>query len=225
MTKHETKTESKPAKEAQTAGERAPRRRRRNAKFALPQTPALPVKALWEMASPEQRLKAHETSVVLMEYWLGRLTRPQMAERLKVPPLRIWQLSQQAISGMVAGLLIQPKTRPPRGAKNMGLEQPQDPENDPQSLRKRIAELERTVYVQERLISVLREMPGCRDAKIPIETPEEAASSEGMRANAAKPTTTQKAASPLPAGARHEVPQAGSGAGPQDSAKRARPGA
>jgi hypothetical protein len=40
------------------------------------------VKALWEMATPEQRLKAHEASVAIMEYWLGRITKQELAARL-----------------------------------------------------------------------------------------------------------------------------------------------
>src|SRR5690606_21934758 len=162
-----TQIEKVETKVTQEPSEKTPRRRRRNQKFKLPKKPALPVKALWEMATPEQREKAHEASVALMEYWLGVITKQELSSRLKTSPLRIWQLSQQAISGMVAGLLIQPKTRAPRGAKNMGLNQPKDPENDPKILKQRIVELEKKVWAQERLISILREMPGCKDAKIP----------------------------------------------------------
>ena len=105
----------------------------------------------------------------------------------------------------------------------MGLQTPKDPENDPQALRKRIEELEKTVSMQERLISVLREMPGCRDAKIPMETPEERVTQEGIKLNAAKPST-QKTKGPIPTGARHEALSGGNETGTEDSAKRSRPG-
>lgn len=215
--KTETKTEAKLPKDAEA---KAPRRRKRNQKFSLPPQPALPVKALWEMATPEQRLKAHEASVAIMEYWLGRITKQELAARLKTSPLRIWQLSQQAISGMVAGLLIQPKTRAPRGAKNMGLQQPKDPENDPKILRERIAKLEKQVWAQERLISILREMPGCKDAKIPMETPEVHPSQEGTKPDAK--SQTKKTTSPIPAGVRHEGQPDRAGTQTEDLAKRTR---
>lgn len=170
MPKEETTNSDQPKRTRRSTG-----RRIRNQKLALPRRPALPVKALWELATTEQQEKAHHAAVAMMEYWTGRITRLELAQRLKVPPLRVWQLSQQAISGMVAGLLIQPKTRVPKGAKNMGF---QDevirPEEDPKVLKARIAELEKLVATQNRLISVLREMPGCRDATIPMEeTPSE----------------------------------------------------
>ena len=206
-----------------SAEEKSPRRRKRNQRFAMPLKPALPVNALWEMATPEQRVKAHETSVVIMEYWLGRITKKEVGEKLKMPPLRIWQLSQQAISGMVAGLLIQPKTRAPRGSKNKWIDVThKSPENDPQELRKMIVKLERTVAMQDRLISVLREMPGCKDAKIPMEDPQEGMTPEGMPQDAAATRAAKKATGQVPAGARHEAQSNSNGTGSPDHAKRVR---
>src|SRR6185437_5953 len=185
--------------------------------FAMPQAPAMPVKALWEMASPEQRERAHQASVVLMEYWLGRITKEDLAVALKVPPLRVWQLSQQAISGMIAGLLIQPKARAPKGAKNMGLmNEMKDPESDPKVLRKKIEALEKTVAMQDRLIAILREMPGCKQVTFveaerqELEQTKASLKTEhpgGMSAarpkkRGRKPKKT--AENPIPAGARHE---------------------
>ena len=46
-----------------------------------------------------------------------------------------------------------------------------DPSEDPKILRKRIAELERTIAMQDRLIAVLREMPGCREVQMPEPQP------------------------------------------------------
>jgi len=44
-----------------------------------------------------------------------------------------------------------------------------NPNEDPKALLKKIKELEETVRRQDLLIAVLRSMPGCRDAKIPME--------------------------------------------------------
>lgn len=221
MTKAQKEANSDQTK---SEGAKPARKRGRNRKFALPQQPALPVKALWDMATPEQRKSAHEASAAIMEYWMGKITKQEVAARLKTPPLRVWQLSQQAISGMVAGLLIQPKTRAPRGAKDQGLVEPDTaPENNPRLLRKRIEELERTVNMQDRLISVLREMPGCRDAKIPMETETEVTPQGGVSTDAISAKTAKKAAGPAPTGARHEVQSGGNGARPEDIAKRVRP--
>ena len=88
-------------------------RRRRKASFKMPKKVAMPVRGLWESASEEERAVAHRTGVAILEMWLGQASRQEVAERLNVPPLRIWQLSQQALSGMVAGLLKQPKKKPP----------------------------------------------------------------------------------------------------------------
>src|SRR2546430_14413810 len=118
MAKLQSKSESSPEEQSEKEGTiKLPRKRRRNLKFPLPKIPALPVKALWEMSSPEQRKQAHEASATIMEYWLGKITKQEMAERLRMPPLRTWQLCQQAISGMVAGGLNQPQTR---GARETG---------------------------------------------------------------------------------------------------------
>ena len=222
-----TKTETKETKteSVEKGAAKPPRKRRRNQKFALPTKAALPVNALWEMASPEQRKAAHEAAVVIMEYWLGRITKQEVSERLKVPPLRVWQLSQQALSGMAAGLLIQPKTRAPRGAKDQGLYPDEtNPEHDPRILRKRIEALEKTVSMQERLISILREMPGCRDAKIPMETEVQPPHQGETTADASPAKTAKKATGLVPTGARHDVQSGGGGARPEDLAKRVRQG-
>lgn len=136
------------------------RYRKRNVRLKMPAHPPIPIKALWEWASPDQKNQAQAMAIAIMEYWMGRSTKLEIAQKLGIPPLRVWQMSQQAISGMVAGLLTQPKV------KSRGVTM--NPEDDPKILRKRIAELERHVAMQDRLIAVLREMPGCRDASIPM---------------------------------------------------------
>ena len=95
---------------------------------------------------------------------MGRTTRREMIEKMGIPPLRVWQMSQQALSGMVAGLLTQPKFK---GRVSLGAIM--NSEENPKALKKRIAELEKQVMMQERLISILREMPGCKQVKLPQE--------------------------------------------------------
>lgn len=179
-------------------------KRGRKKGLRLPAQPPQPVRALWDWATPEQKEKAHQSAAVLMEWWMGRVTKQDVAMRLSVPQLRVWQLSQQAVSGMVAGLLIQPKTRA-KGAP------PMNPEEDPKKLQKKIAELEKHIAMQDRLISVLREMPGCRDASIPMEAEVPKAPVQTRKEpqeHAAPPpaaaTTTKKGKAAVPTGARHE---------------------
>ena len=47
------------------------------------------------------------------------------------------------------------------------------PNEDPKALLKKIKELEENLRRQDLLIAVLRSMPGCRDAKIPMEEDQE----------------------------------------------------
>ena len=138
--------------------------------FKIPSCQALPVKTLWKLATLEEKARAHLRGAALMEYWTGRASKVEISKRLNIPPLRIWQLSQQAISGMLAGLLSQPKTR----AKGMIMNK----EDDPKKLKKKIAELEIIIERQNRLITVLRTMPGCHDASIPMEEPSEKGKSD-----------------------------------------------
>jgi hypothetical protein len=139
-------------------------RRFRKRRFTRLPKPALPVKALWELATEEQRKKAHETCAVILEYWLGKATKAEVAHRLVVPPLRVWQISQQALSGMVAGLLKQPRRR-------KGAQMPLDPENDPKVLRKQVERLKRELKLATDVIALLREMPAHREAKPPPTSP------------------------------------------------------
>jgi len=98
----------------ETAVEETPRRRRRGrkrTKFQVPKRFPLPVRALWQLASEEERKRAHETCTAILEHWLGKASKKEVARTLSLPPLRVWQLSQQALSGMLAGLLVQPRVR------------------------------------------------------------------------------------------------------------------
>lgn len=145
MDGQETKIEEKPKKT------RRPMRKR--ASFKRPPHPAFPVRGLWEGASEEERTKAHVACMAILEYWLGRATKTEIAERLAVTPLRVWQLSQQALSGMLAGLLRQPRSR------GKVVLPPARPQEDPKMLQRRIAELEVKLERTEDLVRVLKELP------------------------------------------------------------------
>lgn len=138
--------------------EQRPRRTRmgrKRTRFALPTHHAPSVKALWQAASSEEQAQAHRLSMAILEYWLGKTPKVEIARRLEVPPLRVWQLSQMALSGMLAGLLRQPKTRP-RGRPSLP---PASPEDDPRLLKQHIRELERKLARTEDLVRVLRDLP------------------------------------------------------------------
>ena len=150
------KPESSP--ESPQTPPRKPRRSRKRTRFAVPQQPAKSVKALWQEASEEERTKAHEIGMLILETWLGKKSRKDAATELGLPVLRFWQLSQQAVSGMLAGLLIQPRTR-----RSPALPKPA-PEDDPVELRKEIAKLERELKSSQDLIEVLKLIPGRPEA-------------------------------------------------------------
>jgi hypothetical protein len=136
--------------------ERAGRARRfRKRRFKRVPWMPRPVKALWDLAAEEERKAAHETAATILEWWTGRAKKGEAAARLKVPPLRLWQLSQRALAGMVAGLLRQPRWRRTEG-------QAMDPADDPKALRRRIKELERELALTEELVSILRGYPANR---------------------------------------------------------------
>jgi hypothetical protein len=140
--------------------ERAPRRRRKSTSFEIPERSAPSVRALWESASEEEKARAHRSGMAILESWTGRASWQEVAERLDLPPVRVHQLSQQALSGMLAGLLVQPRTR----RKRAGLP-PLAPEDDPVELRKRIRALETKLSRTEDLVRVLQELPWHRPAK------------------------------------------------------------
>jgi hypothetical protein len=152
-----------PPNSAESPGKPSSRRPRqpRKPRVKMPSPPPVAMRSLWEWATAAQKEQAHQTAACLMEYWLGQATKQEIARRLGLPPLRVWQLSQQAISGMVVGLLNQPKIR---GTQN---EPAPDPLNDPKQLQKKIKQLETQVHSQERLICWLRELPGVRYEPMP----------------------------------------------------------
>src|SRR5262245_43509442 len=131
---------------------RRTRKYKKRTKFQkVPKMP-WPVRALWNAASDEQKEQAHRRCTALLEMWLGKATKTEVMERLQMPALRLWQLSQQGLAGMVEGLLKQPKRQPPVGEVLMP-----NPENEVKALRRRNAELEKENEEMKLLLSILRE--------------------------------------------------------------------
>ena len=116
------------------------------------------VRELWEQTAPEAQEEARQRARVLLEYWSGRKTKAQSAAELQLPPVRVWQLTKAGLSGMVVGLVKQPRRR--RGGTMKSAE-----EKEIQRLRKANADLERRLQVLEQLIAVLHELPGTEAGK------------------------------------------------------------
>ena len=162
--------ETEPGQEQQAK----PRRRRTYRKrvhFKQLPKPAIAVRGLWNSASEEEKQLAHQRCVTMLELWLGRVKKEEAMERLSVPALRLWQMSQSALSGMLAGLLKQPRTRGERGAE-------MDPQSDPKKDAKRVLALEKEIEILRSLVTLLRGLPVNRDVKI---DPESLAVLEGDR--------------------------------------------
>jgi len=132
---------------------RRTRRYRKRVKVGLPPRPAPAVRELWKRASQEERVEAHRKGVLVLSMWLGRKGRSEVARELSLPPLRVWQLSQMALSGMLAGLLKQPRRWRGKEAGSM------NEEESPSRLRKRIAELERENRDLKEVLELITQMP------------------------------------------------------------------
>jgi hypothetical protein len=96
---------------------------------------------------------------LLLELWMGRITRKELGEKIGVPPLRVWQMSQHALAGMVVGLLKQPK-KPPRGTPLPSILLPED---NPKELRAQLQEVQRQKQVLEELVDILKDLPANRE--------------------------------------------------------------
>lgn len=146
-----------PAPPAPQHGRRTRKRRFRN----LPR-PAIAVKGLLDAASPAEIQKARELCAVILELWLGKTSKEQIARTLSLPPLRVWQLSQQALSGMIAGLLVQPRTRTRRAqGAGTGVEAivRASPGPDLNALRKEITKLKQDLAASQRVNELLKQFP------------------------------------------------------------------
>jgi len=110
---------------------------------------------------------------------------------LALPPLRVWQLSQSALSGMLAGLLKQPKMRK-RG-------RPPSTESDElAAARKEIAALRRENEALRTVNEILKDLPLNRVTKSPTppKAPEAAGGkkAEPRRVRRANPSSDRGAA-------------------------------
>lgn len=162
------------------AKSRRPRRGRKRTNFQHLPRPPLPVKALWTAATAEEKAAAHKGCAVMLAYWLGKIDKHTAASELGVSDLRVWQLSQQALAGMAAGLLKQPRTR--RKAEAL----PPDPEQDPQVLRRRVLALERELKLAGDLVDLLKDLPGNKAA------PNGAEGKAASASSASEPAPTPK---------------------------------
>ena len=137
------------------------------------------MRGLWESAPEEQRQEAHATCMLILEYWLGKRPKEKVAEALGVKPLRVWQLSQMALSGMMAGLLPQPRTRVPKAVFEG------KPGETPSALKKRIEALEKELKCTEDMVRVLQ--------MAPWRTKDAESTSKGGRKRATKKAGKKKA--------------------------------
>ena len=155
---------------------RRTRRGRKRLVFQVPSKMPLPIKALWEAASEEQRSMAHRTATAILATWLGKTSREAAARELGLSAIRVWQLSQQATCGLVVGCLRQPRFRgrPPADALHPGIE-------GATALRTKVMLLERELDASRRLIEVMRDLPGNRGRAL---APESEAKHERGRAGA-----------------------------------------
>lgn len=177
------------------------RRSRKRLVFQPPRNVPRSVRSLWDEASAEERSRAHETCVSILSMWLGQKTRTEVAAELSLPPLRVWQLSQAAVSGMLAGLLKQPRVRP-RG-------RPMEASEDERALRERLAELEEENRSLRALVEVLRNLPPAREPRLERASsrPKSDAKPKAKPAPKARAKTEKKS---------HDAPQRGAegGGGP-----------
>ena len=177
-----------------------PKRRRRTGKkrlsFEVPQQMPAGVRELWRASPTAAQQQAHQACVEILAMWLGRKQREEVARTLSIPPLRVWQLSQQALSGMLAGLLKQPRTRRRQGATMVSSEE------DPRALKKRIAALEQENQRQGELIRLLAQLPKLEHGP-PESTPSKPAAKRATRkAAASREAGGDKPPGESPGGAR-----------------------
>jgi hypothetical protein len=89
-----------------------------------------------------------------MNYWTGQITKSAASQELGEKPVRFWQLTDQAVKGMAAGLLWQPRLR---GKRVLNAERA-----EVLDLKKKISELEKKLWAQQKLIEVLKSLPSGR---------------------------------------------------------------
>lgn len=166
-------------------------RRTRKRRFKHLPRPAIAVKGLIQAATPEELQKAHATCLLILDWWLGKKSKLEVARALSIPELRVWQLSQQGLSGMIAGLLKQPRPRRRGAQKTLGDNTTPargcDPENDPVVLKKTIHRLTQELQAANRVNAVLRQFPFAPKAPTPTEE------RRGAKQKSPRPTRTKPA--------------------------------
>lgn len=143
-------------------------------------------------------MKAHQTCVEILAMWLGKKPREEVARALSIPALRVWQLSQQALSGMLAGLLKQPRTRC-RAEVSMI-----PSEDNPRVLKQKVAGLEAEIKKLEGLIQLVAQLPKPESVPLPGSTSSKPAAAKTRARRVAKKAEAARSESPAgePAEAR-----------------------
>jgi len=180
------------------------RRRRYRRRLTLTYRPVYPIRALWLQASEEERRLAHERTTAILEYWVGIVSKKESAERLNVPPIRLWQMSQRAVSGMACALLKPPKSLPRRGSgpQELGPSAIEAVESSPLALRKEIARLKRDLEQRNSLIEVLKSLP----SNLPPTRSEKAAEAPSAAASSGRAEHAAEAGGKRPRGRKKRAP-------------------
>lgn len=127
-------------------------RKKRSVLRKIVKFPAVPMRGLWEQATMEEQNLAQQRAQVIMDYWIGRKTKAQATAELKLKPVRFWQLTDQAVKGLTVGLLWQPRKR---GMKMLSADQAEI-----MRLKKQIVDLENLLRTQQKLIEIVKSLPG-----------------------------------------------------------------
>jgi len=177
--------------ETTTTEGKAPRTRRGRGRRRVGRwvRPVYPMRAYYDTASEENQRRAHLLAAIILEYWTGVKTKPEAAKALGVPPIRVWQMSQRAATGLVCALLTPPSGK--RGA-------PMASSDEESALRKENERLRKENALQKELIAVLRELPGNRDREIPRPPPEPSKEAEAEKPRRKKSRTQRRAVSSDP---------------------------
>jgi hypothetical protein len=134
------------------------------------------VRELWKSATSQEQAQAHRACTQILALWLGKRRREEVAAELSIPGLRVWQLSQQALSGMLAGLLHQPRPRRRNEEPNM-----HEKDDDPRRLKKLLAEKDKLLSDQADLIRLLMSIPAPKGEMSASEAPTPATKTRAAR--------------------------------------------
>jgi hypothetical protein len=149
------------------------------------------MRAYWEAASEEERRQAHLVSATILEYWTGVKTKQEAAQALCVPPIRVWQMSQRAATGLACALLTPPTGK--RGPRTVT-------DEEEKAMRTELERLRKETALQQELIAILRELPGNRDREIPAAPAAEPAKEAGAKPSRKAKSQAQPRALPGAAG-------------------------